>query len=1291
MTELFKSALGYLSGSSIRDDNEFVGQMVELGSTKLRVKRVIAEGGFAFVFVAQDPNTGKEYALKRLLATDEDTKKVVLQEISFLKKLSGHPNIIHFLTAASVDKEHSGHGKWEFLLLTELCTGGPLIDVLKSRSHPLPFDQILQVFYQTCSAVQHMHKQQPAIIHRDLKIENLLINSNGQIKLCDFGSATMVTHMPDNSWSAIQRSLIEDEMTRNTTPMYRAPEMLDTYNNYPINEAVDIWALGCVLFMLCFMEHPFEDSAKLRILNAKYTIPANDTKYDLFHDLIRGMLQINPVDRPKIGDVLERLQELAEAKNINLQQPLPFGPPPSINSSSPAHAVNSNKPTTVNSHPPVANPNVNAVPNHHHPSMVPPQPPGPQGGFLTNLGGGAGRLLKNLRDTSNKVMQTVQQSIARSDLDFNYITSRLAVMSYPAEGIESAYKNHIEDVRGMLEARHGNNYNVYNVSGRSYSPAKFNGRVTEFGWSSKRAPPLKTLYTICRNMLQWLNHNPKNVCVVHCEDGKASSATVICAFLIFCHALESVEAALQVFTHRRCSPGITPSQIRYVNYIKSMVSHTSELPHKRSMKLSSIIMEPVPLFTKLRDGCRPFLEVYLGENRILSTAQEYEKMRVYNMADGEIAFPVNVSLSGDVTVIISHARSTLGSKVQGKVTPIRMFQLQFHTGFLQCDVALTFTKDEIDLAEEPDRIPDNFHVKLEVDFSSDDERAPANETYPWDKAETVQATTNILFMSDEEMEIFREQFAPAGHAGPAKPSPKPPRPERPKLPPELVKRPPERPKLPPQFGNSNANNPSAAFMSSLHWDNGSDSEDPSKNDVSRQHLLSEDGDEHQDQVADLLNFGGGNGNGNVAQNGQGFLVDVDSQRAPQRAPSNFDLLSGTFDAANAAAQACPSDDFNLLGAPQQGSGVQNGQSPAAFDPFGAKKNATPNFPQPPPAADAGNNLFDMFGGAMENGDEGGINFTTDENSDMNGIQQPSKPIPTVQEPSLMGSWESVFTPNNPTVTTQSSRLTAGINIPRNASTPNLEAKAKAQDPFADLGNLGGLKESSSNFGSWPKQPTATTPSPGWQQSTNSPQHTPRPSGGPGWQQQPKSTPTTPQHSKCSQPFKPDYNRSNFSTMAGGGGGGGGGGGQEKGWGPKPKLAGDEFGDLLGTQGFSVPGRKDGPTSINAMRKEQLVKEMDPDRIKLMDWTNGKQRNIRALLCSLHTVLWDGQSRWKEIGMHQLVSHAEVKKYYRKACLAVHPDKQVGTENEELAKMIFMELNDAWSEFENNADQQNLFG
>ena len=53
---------------------------------------------------------------------------------------------------------------------------------------------------------------------------------------------------------------------------------------------MELQALGCVLFLLCYGEHPFEDSAKLRIINGKYTIPESDTQYTVFHDLLSESL-----------------------------------------------------------------------------------------------------------------------------------------------------------------------------------------------------------------------------------------------------------------------------------------------------------------------------------------------------------------------------------------------------------------------------------------------------------------------------------------------------------------------------------------------------------------------------------------------------------------------------------------------------------------------------------------------------------------------------------------------------------------------------------------------------------------------------------------------------------------------------------------------------------------------------------------------------------------------------------------------------------------------------------------
>lgn len=60
--------------------------------------------------------------------------------------------------------------------------------------------------------------------------------------------------------------------------------------------------------------------------------------------------------------------------------------------------------------------------------------------------------------------------------------------------------------------------------------------------------------------------------------------------------------------------------------------------------------------------------------------------------------------------------------------------------------------------------------------------------------------------------------------------------------------------------------------------------------------------------------------------------------------------------------------------------------------------------------------------------------------------------------------------------------------------------------------------------------------------------------------------------------------------------------------------------------------------------------------QVLDWVEGKERNLRALLSTLHTVLWDGESRWTPVSMAELVTPGQVKKQYRRAVLVVHPDK-----------------------------------
>ena len=68
---------------------------------------------------------------------------------------------------------------------------------------------------------------------------------------------------PDDSWNHMQRTKVEEDSQRATTPAYRAPEICDLYSNYPIDKRQDMWALGCLLVLLTTGKHPFEMGEKL--------------------------------------------------------------------------------------------------------------------------------------------------------------------------------------------------------------------------------------------------------------------------------------------------------------------------------------------------------------------------------------------------------------------------------------------------------------------------------------------------------------------------------------------------------------------------------------------------------------------------------------------------------------------------------------------------------------------------------------------------------------------------------------------------------------------------------------------------------------------------------------------------------------------------------------------------------------------------------------------------------------------------------------------------------------------
>lgn len=546
--------------------------------------------------------------------------------------MSGHPNIVKFITASFIDRTQNS-GRAEYLLLTELCKGGSLYDCL---DQPLEPQTVLKVMYQATKALAHLHSQN--INHRDIKVENFLIGADGLLKLCDFGSATLECHTPDITWSTQQRNNLEEVLQKFTTPMYRTPEQLDTWNNHPIGVKTDVWALGCILFCMCYKKHPFEDAAKLRIINGNYTIPS-DSRFSCFSDIIKGCFVVDPASRFDVSMILERLGAISETKGWSLKGPLELVGKPlnSLSMEAPAPS-----PSHVNapSRPPPPRPVNNPQPKpeirqapvvQQAPSQAGVQQPAVGGGLFSSIKGGAGSFLKNLKDTSSKVMQTVQQTMTRTDLDISYITQRIIVMPCPTEGIESAYKtNHIEDVKMYMEQRcHPSKISVYNLGPRcARLPPPV--RTVECGFiyqpNPPKAPSLTHMYSLAEDMYGFLNSDPKTVVIIQSPDGgRAVASTMVSALMIYAQLVREPEDALQMFAVKRIPPNLKPSELRYLYYEADIVR--AHLPHYKPITLVSTNFSPVPRMTKARDGCRLYIEVIANDRVVVSTLQDYERMR----------------------------------------------------------------------------------------------------------------------------------------------------------------------------------------------------------------------------------------------------------------------------------------------------------------------------------------------------------------------------------------------------------------------------------------------------------------------------------------------------------------------------------------------------------------------------------------------------------------------------------------------------------------------------------------
>lgn len=276
------------------------GTQLQVGSHRTTIIKFLSEGGFANIYkVRMDPpeNDSDIACLKRVIVPDKSGLILLRKEVDVMKALRHGRDIVKYYDSHA---ERLPDGTYHVMVLMELCPNGSLLDFMNERiKTKLTEPEILKIMLNICLGVYEMHRLK--LIHRDIKIENVLIDSKGNFKLCDFGS-TSSPLMPPKDQQEFQA--LSHDILYQTTPQYRAPEMIDLYRGFPIDEKSDIWALGCFLYKLCYYTTPFEANGDIAILHASFQFLPNPVFSGDLKNLIIIMLQENPLFRPNIVQVI---------------------------------------------------------------------------------------------------------------------------------------------------------------------------------------------------------------------------------------------------------------------------------------------------------------------------------------------------------------------------------------------------------------------------------------------------------------------------------------------------------------------------------------------------------------------------------------------------------------------------------------------------------------------------------------------------------------------------------------------------------------------------------------------------------------------------------------------------------------------------------------------------------------------------------------------------------------------------------------------------------------------------
>lgn len=249
--------------------------MLEIGSVvdgKYKILSKIGQGGMSTVYLALNERANKSWAVKEVrkdgVADFEVIKQSQIVETNLLKKLN-HPNLPSIIDV--IDKEDC------FLIVMDYIEGNPLSDALKVKKR-LDCEDVIEWAKQLCDVLEYLHTRQPAIIYRDMKPANVMLQPDGSVMLIDFGIAR-----------EFKEQNVEDTTCLGTRG-YAAPEQFGGRGQ--TDARTDIYCLGATIYHLVTGHNPCDPPYEM------YPIRHWDPSFSSgLEKIIIKCTQRNPEDR----------------------------------------------------------------------------------------------------------------------------------------------------------------------------------------------------------------------------------------------------------------------------------------------------------------------------------------------------------------------------------------------------------------------------------------------------------------------------------------------------------------------------------------------------------------------------------------------------------------------------------------------------------------------------------------------------------------------------------------------------------------------------------------------------------------------------------------------------------------------------------------------------------------------------------------------------------------------------------------------------------------------------------